>query len=254
VDDYFIDSSRDCSGTAETLTGSLCIHSSSRMRILLIEDDVRIAQPLAEDLRNQFHTVDIAQDGIEGWEYSQSVEYELILLDLMLPRLDGITLCKRLRTAQVTSLILMLTARDTTTDKVIGLDAGADDYLVKPFELEELTARIRALSRRSQEVKQPILICGDLQLDLSNCLATYGVQELSLTPKEYMILEYFLKKPNQVLTRSALMDKLWDFDQISGLETIKTHITNLRRKLRTAGSPENLIETVYGIGYRLRAD
>ena len=121
------------------------------MRILIIEDDNRIAQPLAEDLRHQNHVVDIAKDGIEGWEYSESTAYDLILLDLMLPKLDGITLCKKLRNAHVNIPILMLTAKDTISDKVMGLDAGADDYLVKPFELEELSARIRALSRRGKE-------------------------------------------------------------------------------------------------------
>ena len=128
------------------------------MRILLVEDDDRIARPLAEDLSHQNHIVDLAHDGLEGWAYTQAIDYELILLDLMLPKLDGITLCKQLRTAGSKALILMLTARDTTSDKVMGLDAGADDYLVKPFELEELAARIRALSRRSPETKPLILL------------------------------------------------------------------------------------------------
>ena len=221
------------------------------MRILLVEDDNRIAKPLAEDLRHQNHTVDIARDGIEGWDYIQSVNYDLILLDLMLPKLDGIALCKRLRAAKSNALILMLTARDTTSDKVLGLDAGADDYLVKPFELEELAARIRALSRRIPETKPLILSHGDLQLNPSNCTVTYGNQSVFLTPKEYMILECFLRNPAQVLTRAAILDKLWDFDRSSGEGTVKTHITNLRSKLKAAGSSENFIETVYGIGYRL---
>ena len=218
------------------------------MRILLVEDDNRIAKPLAEDLRHQNHTVDIARDGIEGWDYIQSVNYDLILLDLMLPKLDGIALCKRLSAAKSNALILMMTARDTTSDKVIGLDAGADDYLVKPFELEELAARIRALSRRIPETKPLILSHGDLQLNPSSCTVTYGNQPVSLTPKEYMILECFLRNPDRVLTRTAILDKLWDFDRSSGEGTVKTHITNLRSKLKAAGSSENFIETVYGIG------
>lgn len=221
------------------------------MKILLIEDDDRISRPLAEELSHQHHVVDTAFDGVEGWDYATSVEYDLILLDLMLPKLDGITLCQRLRSAKYKGLILMLTARDTTTDKVIGLDAGADDYLVKPFELEELAARIRALSRRSGEIKASVLSYGDLQLDPSTSDVTYKGSLLSLTPKEYMILELFLRNPNQVFSRSALLDKLWQVDGTSGEETIKTHITNLRKKLRDAGRQENLIETVYGIGYRL---
>jgi DNA-binding response OmpR family regulator len=221
------------------------------MRILIIEDDDRIAKPLAEYLKRQHHIVDITTDGIEGWEWSQSGLYELILLDLMLPKLDGITLCQRLRAAASNAIIFMLTARDTTDDKIIGLDAGADDYLVKPFELKELAARIRALARRSPDVRAPILIHGDLQLDPTIQQVTYAGSMLSLTPKEYMILEYFLRNPNRIVTRSTILDKLWEFDKSSGEGSIKTHITNLRNKLRASGSSEDLIENVYGIGYRL---
>lgn len=223
------------------------------MKILLIEDDDRIAQPLAEDLRHQHHVVDLAPDGIAGWELAQSSLYDLILLDLMLPRLDGITLCKRLRADGCKAIILMLTARDSTTDKVVGLDAGADDYLVKPFEVEELSARIRAVSRRSADLRPPILTHENLQLDPSTRLVTYAGNSLSLTPKEYMILEVFLKNPTRIFNRSELLDKIQEFDKESGEETVKTHLTNLRRKLKAAGSKSEIIETVYGIGYRLRA-
>jgi two-component system, OmpR family, response regulator QseB len=224
------------------------------MRILLVEDDDRIARPLAEDLSHQNHIVDLAHDGLEGWAYAQAIDYELILLDLMLPKLDGVTLCKQLRTYGSKALILMLTARDTTSDKVVGLDAGADDYLVKPFELEELAARIRALSRRSPETKPPILTHVALQLDPSSHKVTHAGKDLSLTPKEYMLLECFLRNPTQILTRAFLLERLWDFDQTAGEETIKTHLTNLRRKLKAAGATENVIETVYGVGYRLQAE
>lgn len=223
------------------------------MRILIVEDDDRIAKPLTEYLKRQQYSVDTAKDGIEGWEYAQSALYDVILLDLMLPGLDGITLCKRLRAAKSNALILMLTAKDTTDDKIIGLDSGADDYLVKPFELRELAARIRALVRRTRETRPPILSHGNLQLDPATCEATYDGKILSLTPREYMILECFLINPNQVLTKAAIFDKLWEFDKFSGEETVKTHLTNLRKKLRAAGSEEVFIETVYGIGYRLRA-
>jgi two-component system, OmpR family, response regulator QseB len=221
------------------------------MRILLVEDDDRIAKPLAEALRHQNHGIDLAKDGVEGWDCAVGIQYDLILLDIMLPRLDGITLCKRLRAAGNQALILMLTARDTTTDKVVGLDAGADDYLVKPFKLEELAARIRALSRRSGDTKPPTLSYGNLKLDPSTCTVTYAEQPLSLTPKEYRILECFLRSPTQVFSRAALLGKLWELDELSAEETIKTHITNLRRKLKAVGSPEDVIETIYGIGYRL---
>ncbi len=221
------------------------------MKILIVEDDARIAAPLAKDLRHQHHSVDMAKDGLEGWEYAQAADYDLILLDLMLPRLDGIGLCKKLRAARCQSIILMLTARDTTSDKVIGLDAGADDYLVKPFKLEELAARIRALQRRSRDLTPPALQHGKLQLDPVSQIVTYGQELLALTPKEYLLLEYFVRHPGQVLSRSALLDKLWEFDQESGEGTIKTHLTNLRGKLKAAGSPKDFIETVYGMGYRL---
>lgn len=223
------------------------------MKILLVEDDRRIAKPLAEDLRHQHHVVDVMGDGIEAWEQAQSVSYDLILLDIMLPRLDGITLCKRLRDSGCSALILMLTARDTTIDKVIGLDAGADDYLIKPFELEELSARVRALSRRGTSPPQGILQHRELRLDPNVRQVKYRDTELNLTPKEYMILECFLRNPSQVFTRTMLLDKLWELDQTSGEETIKTHITNLRRKLKAVGSKTELIETIYGVGYRLHA-
>jgi two-component system, OmpR family, response regulator QseB len=221
------------------------------MKILIVEDDNRIAQPLAEDLQHQNHAVDVALDGELGWDCVQVADYDLILLDVMLPKLDGISLCKRIRQRESNVYILMLTARDTTQDKVIGLDAGADDYLIKPFELEELSARIRALSRRSREVQQSTLSYGNLELDPGNLSVRYGEIALDLTPKEYMILELFLKKPNQVLTRTAILDHLWTFDQVSGEQTVKTHLTNLRRKLKDVGASRKFIETVYGLGYRL---
>jgi two-component system, OmpR family, response regulator QseB len=223
------------------------------MRILLVEDDPRIAKPLAEDLRHQKHVVDMASDGIEGWDFTEATSYDLILLDIMLPRLNGIELCKRLRANGSKTLILMLTARDRTSDKVVGLDAGADDYLIKPFELEELAARVRALSRRNIETKPIILEHGQLQLDPAQCQFTFANQILALTPREYVLLECFLNHPAQVFTRAVLLEKLWEFDQLAGENTIKTHITNLRHKLKEAGGPENFIETVYGLGYRLCA-
>jgi two-component system, OmpR family, response regulator QseB len=226
------------------------------MKILIVEDDDRIAKPLAEDLRHQYHVVEIARDGVEGWEYAQQREYDLILLDLMLPKLDGISLCKRLRQAKFNALILMLTAKDTTSDKVIGLDAGADDYLVKPFELEELAARMRALSRRSAETKPPVLTYGKLQLDPASNEVKYDGQILILTPKEHMIIELFMRHCDRVFSRSEILDKLWELDKLvnAGDLTVRTHITNLRHKLKAVGMSEDCIETVYGIGYRLRSE
>ncbi len=223
------------------------------MRILLVEDDDRIAQPLAEDLEHQHHLVDVARDGLQGWEYAQATDYDLILLDIMLPRLDGITLCKHLRADGFSGFILMLTARDTTADKVIGLDAGADDYLVKPFELEEIEARVRAFSRRGDRANLINPVHGDLQLDLVACKVTYKGNLLSLTPKEYMLMELFLRHPTQIFSRSTLIDKLWSFDRSPGEDAVKTHIKVLRQKLKAVGDAEDIIETVHGMGYRLRS-
>lgn len=222
------------------------------MRILLVEDDDRIARPLAEDLKHQRYVVELASDGIEGWEYAQAADYDLILLDLMLPRLDGISLCKRLRAACFDGFVLMLTAKDTTADKVIGLDAGADDYLVKPFELEELEARIRALLRRPPEMQQPVLKQGELIINPTCHTVAYAGKAVSLTPKEYLILVHLVQHSGQVFTRSMLLNKIWEIDRDSGENTVKTHIANLRRKLKTVGCKEDLIETIYGIGYRLQ--
>jgi two-component system, OmpR family, response regulator QseB len=221
------------------------------MRILLVEDDDRIAVPILEDLRCQKHSVDYARDGREGWNCAQAIDYDLILLDVMLPKLDGIGLCRQLRSAGCKACILMMTARDTTADKVLGLDAGADDYLVKPFDLEELSARIRALARRSAEFKSLVLEHGALRLEPGRQMVTYGGQPLLLTPKEFMIVEQLLRQPNQVFTRANLLQKLWELEELAGEGTIKTHVTNLRRKLKLAGCPENFVETVYGVGYRL---
>ena len=226
------------------------------MRILIVEDDDRIAKPLAEDLRHQYHAVEIAGDGMEGWEYAQAISYDLILLDLMLPKLDGISLCKQLRKAKCNALILMLTAKDTISDKILGLDAGADDYLVKPFDIEELAARIRALCRRSIETKPPVFIYGKLRLDPASNEVNYDGRVLALTPKEYMILELFMRHCDRVYSRAEILDKLWEMDKVITADdkTVRTHITNLRHKLKEAGMQEECIETVYGMGYRLRGE
>ena len=221
------------------------------MRILIVEDDDRIAIPLAEDLKHQCHIVEIAGDGEAGWDYTQAADYDLILLDIMLPKLDGIALCKRLRCKGYGGFILMLTAKDTLTDKVSGLDAGADDYLIKPFELAELAARIRAFARRPSPPCQTVLTHGKLSLDSVQHKAHYEQQPLSLTPKEYLLLEHLLRHPQQVFTRAMLLDKLWELDCAAGEGTVRVHIGNLRAKLKALGGNQTLIETVYGVGYRM---
>lgn len=222
------------------------------MKILLVEDDERIANALAEALADQNYIVDIAIDGHAGWEFVEAFPYDLILLDLMLPKQDGVSLCQQLRRNSYFMPILMLTARDTSTDKVLGLDAGADDYVVKPFDLQELMARIRALLRRKSSTLLPVLEWQSVLLNPSTCEVTYKGQPLHLTPKEYQILELFLRNSHRVFNRSELLEHLWSFEEPPGEETVKVHIRGLRQKLKLAGATADLIETVYGLGYRLK--
>ncbi|WP_424096819.1 response regulator transcription factor [Moorena producens] len=222
------------------------------MRILLVEDDERITDALAEDLTDQHYVVDVANDGQVGRELVESFSYDLILLDVMLPKIDGITLCRKLRSQGDLTPILMLTARDTISDKILGLDAGADDYLVKPFDLGELSARIRALLRRGNTTLPPVLEWDALRLDPSTCEVFYEDRLLSLSPKEYALLEFFLRHPRRVFSRAQILENLWSFERLPEEATVKAHIRGLRQKLDAAGAPSDLIETVYGLGYRLK--
>lgn len=222
------------------------------MKILLVEDDDRIANALSEALTDQNYTVDLANNGQEGMDLAEAFSYDLILLDVMLPKLSGIALCQHLRRSGCHIPILMLTAKDTSSDKVMGLDAGADDYVIKPFDLQELLARIRALLRRGNAALLPSLEWEMLHLNPSTCEVAYGSEPLRLTPKEYGLLELFLRNGNRVLSRAAIIEHVWPFADVPSEETVKVHLKELRRKLRLAGAPADLIETVYGLGYRLR--
>lgn len=222
------------------------------MRILLVEDDECFAAALAEALSDQWYVVDVAKDGEVGWAQAQALNYDLILLDVMLPKLDGISLCKRLRTHSYGSPILMMTALDTSYDKVMGLDAGADDYVVKPIDLPELLARVRALLRRGITSPSPVLEWDGLKLDPSTYEVFYQNHPLRLTPKEYSILELFLRSGRRVLSRSLLIEHVWSLDAPPTEDTVKAHVKSLRNKLKTVGAPNDLIETVHGLGYRLK--
>lgn len=222
------------------------------MKILLVEDDERIAEALAENLTDQYHVVDVATDGQAGWDLVEAEAYDLLIVDVMLPKLSGISLCQRLRSYGYRMPILLLTARDTSEDKVMGLDAGADDYVVKPFDLQELAARIRALLRRGSSTLPPMLEWGSLKLDPGTCEVTYAGQPLHLTPKEYSLLELFLRHERRVFSRSAILEKLWSFEEPPEEETVKAHIKGLRHKLKLVGAPVDFIETIYGLGYRLK--
>jgi DNA-binding response OmpR family regulator len=222
------------------------------MRILLVEDDVRLAETLAEALIDQRYVVDIVTDGEAGWQQVKILEYDLLLLDLMLPELDGIGLCHRLRSHGYKLPILMLTACDTIDDEINGLDVGADDYLVKPIDLQKLFARIRALLRRGNVGSAPILAWGDLQLNPSTYEVYYGQVPIHLTPKEYAILELLLRNGRRVLSRSTTIEHVWSLESPPEEHTVKVHIRGIRQKLKAAGAAEDSIETVHGIGYRLK--
>jgi DNA-binding response OmpR family regulator len=221
------------------------------MKILLVEDDWEISQLLAEILNEHQYVVDIATDGQAGWDFVKACNYDLILLDLGLPKLDGLSFCSQLRAKDYRMPILMLTARDTSAAQVAGLDAGADDYVIKPYKLEELLARIRALLRRKGSYLSTILNWKDLCLDPSSCQVTYKDRILKLTPKEYRLLELFLRNGNRVLSRSTILDNLWSFDEPPEEDAIKALIKRLRKKLTRSGIANEFIETVYGLGYRL---
>ncbi|MBW4688565.1 MAG: response regulator [Komarekiella atlantica HA4396-MV6] len=224
------------------------------MKILLVEDDDLLAQAVATALTKQNYVVDIAADGEAGWELASVCNYDLILLDIVLPKLDGISLCRKLRQEGYQMLILLLTAKDTKTDKVIGLDAGADDYVVKPFDFQELSARIRALLRRGNTALPPVLEWGRLRLNPSTCDVSYADIALNLTAKEFSLLDLFLRNNQRIFSRSAIVDQLWSAEKDPPEEnTIKSHIKSLRQKLKAAGANYDFIETIYGMGYRLKA-
>lgn len=222
------------------------------MKILLVEDDELVAEVLKKALTAQHYLVDLAADGQEGWELAEAFEYDLILLDLMLPKLDGLSFCKKRRAMGDRTPIVILTGQDTSTSKVMGLDTGADDYVIKPFDLQELLARIRALLRRGSSNATPVLEWESLRLDPSNCQVTYDGQLLHLTAKEYGLLELFLRNTQRIFSQSALLDHLWSFEEPPSENTVRAHIKSLRQKLKKAGAATDLLETVYGLGYRLK--
>lgn len=222
------------------------------MRILVVEDDELIVQALVAILSNHNYAVEVARDGEAAWSLIEAFHYDLLLLDVMLPKCDGISLCRLIRSHHYQMPILLLTGRDSGHDKAIGLDAGADDYVVKPFDAEELVARIRALLRRSHTTTPPVLKWDKLLLDPTSCEATYDQQPVALTAKEFALLELFLRNQRRVFSCSAILEHLWAGDEMPGEEAVRTHIKGLRQKLKSVGCPATVIETVYGIGYRLK--
>jgi DNA-binding response OmpR family regulator len=222
------------------------------MRILLIEDNHRLNQSLKMSLLEEGYAVDAAYDGEEGQELAEAAPYDAIVLDILLPKKDGLEVCRALRQRRVNTPILMLTARDTVEDRVRGLDSGADDYLVKPFALNELLARLRALLRREAAQKSALLRVGDLTLDPASHQVRRGGQLLDLTAKLYALLEYFMRHPNQILTREMVEQHVWSYDFDCTSNVVDVYVRRLRRQIDDPFEVK-LLETIRGAGYRLRA-
>jgi DNA-binding response OmpR family regulator len=221
------------------------------MRILLAEDDSRVASFVRRGLREEQYAVDVATDGEKAFLMAQTGEYSLIILDLMLPKKDGMEVLRTLRASKCGTPVLILTAKDKPKDKVEGLNAGADDYLTKPFGFEELLARVRALLRRGGNMAPTVLAAGDLQMDTLKHKVRRGGKEIDLTNREYALMEFFLRHPNEVVTRTTLSEQVWeaDFDTFSNV--IDVHIARLRQKIND-GFSSKLLQTVRGRGYILQ--
>jgi two-component system, OmpR family, response regulator len=221
------------------------------MKILLAEDDSRLAQLLGEALVNQHYLVDAVSNGEEGREFVSSFAYDLLILDVTLPKLDGISLCRQLRSQGCRIPIMMLTARDSTDDKIAGWDAGADDYMIKPYNLAELLARIRALLRRGDNPLSAKMEWGALRVDPNTCQVTYGEHMLQLTPKEYGLIELLTRAGRRITSRNQIIDNLWSFEEPPTEDAVKALVKRLRQKLKIAGASDNFITTAYGFGYHL---
>lgn len=229
-------------------------------RILVVDDEPAVREALRRSLAFEGYDTELAVDGLDAVEKAAAYAPELIVLDVLMPRMDGLTAARRLRASGVTTPILMLTARDTVGDRVTGLDAGADDYLVKPFELDELLARIRALLRRSSYAvpaapaeESHVLAFADLRMDLATREVTRGGRKVELTRTEFTLLELFLDHPRQVLTREQILKHVWGFDFEPSSNSLDVYVMYLRRKTEAGGEPR-LVNTVRGVGYVLRAD
>lgn len=220
------------------------------MRLLLVEDNTRLRTSIQLSLEEVGYVLDTAADGVEGQELAELTPYDAIILDIMLPKRDGLEVCRNLRKIRLRTPILMLTARDTVDDRVMGLDSGADDYLVKPFSIQELEARLRALMRRDAPEKTGVLTAADLELDPATHTAQRAGVPIELTSKEFALLEYMIRNPNWLITREMAERHVWDYGRASGSNLVDVYIRRLRRKVDEPYDVK-LIETVRGYGYRL---
>ncbi|ESA38672.1 family transcriptional regulator [Leptolyngbya sp. Heron Island J] len=223
------------------------------MRVLVVEDDVGISRFIHQGLNEAGYAVDLAADGSEGINYAIAADYDVIVLDVLLPKVDGLSVLKDLRQRGLQTPVLLLTALDTVQDRVLGLDAGADDYLIKPFDFTELLARLRALLRRPPLQSDVLLQVGNLEMDTVQRLVKRGDRSIELSPREFSLLEYLMRHPNQVLSRTQIAQHVWSFDFYGDFKVIDVYIGYLRRKI-DRNTPSSLIQTVRGVGYRLSAD
>jgi len=223
------------------------------VRVLVVEDEPKMAGLLRRGLAEEGYAVEVATDGLDGLKAAADRDYDAVVLDVMLPKLSGFEICRRLRQSEVWVPVLMLSARDAVDDRIRGLDGGADDYLTRPFHLEELFARLRALTRRGQVARPTVLSAGDLRMDPASRRCWRSDTEIELTAKEYALLEVFLHRLGAVLTREVLLEHCWDFAYRSRSNVVDVHIRALRGKIDRRFGLGSL-ETVRGVGYRLRAD
>ncbi len=221
------------------------------MRILVIEDEPSLLKIISKRLKEEGYSVDIAKNGREGDDFINSAEYDCMIIDIMLPMIDGLTLLRKLRAKKITTPVLLLTARDSIDDKVIGLDSGADDYLTKPFSFDELLARIRVLIRRKTDTKETVLTLGDLSMDTISREVKRGQRVIELTSKEYSILEYFLRNKNRVLTKTQIAEHVWNYDFEYSSNIVEVYVRYLRRKIDDQYD-EKLIHTIRGGGYIIK--
>ncbi len=222
------------------------------MRILVIEDEHRIANTIKKGLEQERYAVDVSYTGTDGYDLASSEEYDVIILDLMLPEMDGLTICRELRAKKIHTPILMLTAKGQLEDKVAGLDAGADDYLTKPFSFEELIARIRALSRRPKSAIDTVLTIGDLKLDPQQYSVERENTSIQLSNKEFSLLEYLMRHPQKILTKKQIISHVWDYEADVLPNTVEVYIRNLRNKIDVPfRNSKPLIQTVRGFGYKI---
>lgn len=223
------------------------------MRILIVEDDAAVAAFVRQGLREASYAVDWASDGVEGLHLASTESYDAIVLDLMLPRMDGLTLLRSLRSQKTDTPIICLTARDAVNDRVEGLNAGADDYLAKPFSFAELQARINALLRRGHRLTNNPIVVGDLSIDVLSRVVQRGSQRIDLSPREFALLEYLARNAGNILSRTMLMEHVWDINQDPLTNVVDVHVNRLRKKV-DHGFSEPLIHTIRGVGYVLRRE